>query len=329
MLVVGLVAALLPLMMCLLPHSRYVQFQHVASSNVNYLRLKWVYERIHFDATPIDIAFIGSSRTQSAVDTEIVEAGLRSRGLPAHVVNFAIPHLGRDLNYLVVRELLENRTVSHLVVELQEGEARAPHPAFSLLGEAGDLLRAPLVLNPDFLDNLAQLPERELSLFMRSQLPQLFGLGTTRDMQLYEGAHWNDTYLAHGMAEPRTKILSEASLATLSSRMQQVHEGKQALGRKLTAPVFRHRPLYRYNLLYLEKLLQLARDKGVTVEFVYLPFFHGPASVADSALIAPWGRVLDPAPHLMEAGLWQNVDHLNVHGARRVSAWLGEHLDLR
>jgi hypothetical protein len=180
-----------------LPHDRYIRFQHMAAQSVHYLRAQWIYERIHFDETPIDIAFIGTSHTQCSINAELVEQGLSAAGHPQHVVNFAIPALGRDLHYLLVRELLENRSIKTLVIEVQEGESRAPHPAFDLLSEARDLFTGPLIVNSRFPETLAGLPLRQATLFVQSRFPELFGVAATFNPATYQ-ARWDDTYQIRG-----------------------------------------------------------------------------------------------------------------------------------
>ena len=310
----------------LMPHDRYIRFQSMAASSVHYLRAKWVYERIHFDPTPIDVAFIGTSHTQSAIDSALVEKVLRERGHDWKVVNFAIPHLGRDLHYLIVRELLAKRRISRLVVELQEGEARAPHPAFRLLADTSDLLESPVLVNTGYLDNLSRLPERQASLFLRSRAPELFGLNRALRPEDYEGPHWDDTLKIHGISAQRTNVYDAEHFRKPVAKLLQDFESKQALGKKLAPPFMRHRLLYRYNLLYLEDLLQLAKSNGVQIVFLYLPFLNGPEAPVDRELVLDYGPIFTPRDVIDEASFWQNEDHLNVHGARRVSRWIGERL---
>ena len=61
-----------------LPHSAYMRYQSLQGTIYDHAR--WIYERIHFDDTPIDIAFVGSSRTYAGVIPALVEAALEKRG---------------------------------------------------------------------------------------------------------------------------------------------------------------------------------------------------------------------------------------------------------
>ena len=195
--------------LCVLPHDRYIHFQAVAAESDYALPLKWIYERIHDDPTAIDIALIGTSHTQSGVNSALVETSLRTVGDPAHVVNFALPFLGRDLEYLIARELLDSRPVQTLVIELQEDEPTAPHPSFQRLADPGDILSAPLLVNSRLFETMANLPQRQAALFLRSLAPSWFGLSPDFQAATYAGPHWDDTYAMHthqGFDNPRTAV---------------------------------------------------------------------------------------------------------------------------
>src|SRR6516162_4984593 len=47
--------------MIVLPQDRYLRYQ--ALNDHSAPQAYWIYERIHFDSTPIDVAFVGTSRT--------------------------------------------------------------------------------------------------------------------------------------------------------------------------------------------------------------------------------------------------------------------------
>jgi hypothetical protein len=118
-LVTGLALALI-ISVCLLPHSRHLRFASIRDLAV--VKAGWIYERIHDDPTPIDVAFIGTSHTVFGVDSAEIEGTvqyLSNRQL--HVVNFALEHLGRNVHWLLAREMIEARHVQLLVLEKSRG----------------------------------------------------------------------------------------------------------------------------------------------------------------------------------------------------------------
>ena len=63
------------------------------------------------------------------------------------MVNFGFPSYGRNLHWLIARELLENREVRTLVLEVFENESRKAHPFFANVAEVSDVLQAPMLIN--------------------------------------------------------------------------------------------------------------------------------------------------------------------------------------
>ncbi|MDZ5459414.1 hypothetical protein [Azohydromonas lata] len=314
------------LALALLPHDGYVRYQLVSRESVHYLRLKWIYERIHFDDTPIDVAFIGTSHTQSGIDDARVEAGLRELGVAQRVVNFAVPHLGRDMEFVVARELLAHRRVRTLVVELQEAEARAPHPGFQRLGLPLDFVQAPLLLNTGLFENLVRLPLRQAKYALASAMPGAFGVQPGFDPATYEGPHWNDTYVGHGFTEPRTRRMGWEFHQAELMRLRRETDGKEALARRLDALPLEANLLFRYNEIYLRRIAELARAKGTQVVFLYLPAPDARRLPRVARWTQAYGPLLDARELLRSSTLWQNADHVNVYGAHAVSDWMAAQL---
>lgn len=309
-----------------IPHNRYIRFQQLAGESIHYMRSKWIYERIHFDQTPIDIAFIGTSHTQSGINSKLVEETLRKNGIDQHVVNFSIPHLGRDLHYLLTRELIENRNIKTIIIELQEVEFRAPHPAFQRLADVSDLISSPLIINTGYFENLVRLPLRQWVLFLHTQLPFLTTNKPEFNHLNYEGLHWDDTYITHGTTTPRLALLTEDSLRQSSEKLEKNRLDKLSFAEKFTLPNQKHSLLKRYNYFYLKNLLDLARAKDVEIVFLYLPFFHGPEQPEAANFALNYGSILSPTEILGDPRVWQNADHLNFGGANRLSVWVGQQL---
>src|SRR5258708_2234284 len=148
----GVAVAIITLVgMILLPHDTYVRWQ--AEKTEAYARLGWIYERIHYDDTPIDIAFIGTSHTMNGVDAAAFEqdidaAGVRPDGdnRRLHAVNLAVPSYGRDLHWIIARELLTHRKVKVLVLEVFENETRKASPVFVDVADPADVLGAPTLI---------------------------------------------------------------------------------------------------------------------------------------------------------------------------------------
>src|SRR5437660_8469193 len=96
-------ALLLDALVLVLPTSAYQRWE--LAREFWYSHLPWVYERIHFDPTPIDIAIIGSSKAFYGIDPDRLEQKLRQKNDPAHVANLAKLGAGRNIDLTIVKEL--------------------------------------------------------------------------------------------------------------------------------------------------------------------------------------------------------------------------------
>ena len=307
--------------MVLLPHDRYVRWQAVKVEA--YARLGWIYERIHFDPTPIDVAFVGTSHTLNGVDTVALQRLLAAEGRCLHLVNFAIPSYGRNLHWLVVRELLENRKVGTLVLEVFENETRKAHPLFASVADVRDVLDAPMLVNINYVHDLARLPWRQLSLWAESLDPAAFGLKAGFDPADYDGSDVDNTRVVNvggqALTPVRDQVMDPVKLA-VAARGLMAAKRLHMLGERFAR--------YEYAVpdTYVDDILALARRKGVRVVFLYLPGFGKPAAPADDRLYRGKGPMLEANDVLAHPEFWHDPDHLNMQGAARFTARLAEEL---
>jgi len=286
-----------------LPDDRYLRFKSLTEPEV--VKAGWIYERIHFDPTPIDVVFIGTSRTVAGIDSEIVEQTCRDAGGKyCNSVNFGMLHLGRNVHWLLAREVIRTRMPRLLVVEVQETEFRALHPAFPFLADPADIVSAPLVINTSFLPDLGRLPTRQISLFAENLARSLFGTQTKFVPNHYRGSHWDD------IDKDQSSVVSVAELERERAYLASAGIAKT----RLPAPL--QRLEYRANLLYLQQLLNLARERSIEIRFLYIPAFHNTATPIFSNFynkFAPSWRMPEEIVNRHE--LWRDVDHLNYAGA--------------
>src|ERR1035437_9615834 len=96
----------------------------------------WIYDRINHNQTPIDIAFIGSSHTIHAFQDKTIEQKL---GTGYHVSSMGYCRYGRNLQYTLLRMLLEHKNPKYVVIEVHEDEEKNSHDIFPYLAKTNDL----------------------------------------------------------------------------------------------------------------------------------------------------------------------------------------------
>ncbi len=305
-----------------LPHDRYVRYQQLRDTDL--FRSRWVYERIHYDKTPIDVAIIGSSRLETSVSAPILQKELTERfGRPIYVANLAIPQEGRNLHYLVARELLENHPETRIILVSVVERADISHPAFRYLADPIDLLRAPLFINHYYFLDAAFLPYRQMSYFLQSQFPTWFGVSRTIRKD-YAGTGFDTTYsfyLPSGKLVDRYRVLPEAVL----------DDGFRQTMTELGGPF---RPYSRWHALntpleqeYTRRLVEVAKEHCVETIFVRLPFYKSPEHMYDEAFYKSLAPLLD-AERLNGNYLnFEDRGHFNRSGTDLVSTWLNGAID--
>jgi hypothetical protein len=303
----------------LLPHDRYVRYQQLTDSDL--FRSRWVYERIHYDKTPIDVAIVGSSRLETSVSAPILEKELSEKfGHPIHVANLAIPQEGRNLHYLVARELVENHPETRMILVSVVEQAELSHPAFRYLADPVDLLRAPLLLNHYYFLDAAFLPYRQMSYFIQTQFPNWFGVSRTFRKD-YQGTAFDTTYsfyLPSGKLVDRFHTAPENKLNADSQNLVAVYGGPSY------HPSRWHTLNNPLEWEYTDRLVDMARHHCVETVFVRLPFYKSPPHMYDEDFYRRLGPVLDAEQLSNDPNHYSDVGHFNRYGTNLVSPWLKE-----
>ncbi|MEP4445374.1 MAG: hypothetical protein ABJQ55_01320 [Hyphomicrobiales bacterium] len=119
------------------------------SASVRYSKYQCHYAMIYQQSDPIDIAFIGSSRSVQGVGTEEIVDVI---GSDIDVRSFAKSWRGQGINYTIMRDLLEQRHVKTMLVEVNMPETGTFHGHFFLVGRLSDWLMSQRFRNKYLLD---------------------------------------------------------------------------------------------------------------------------------------------------------------------------------
>jgi hypothetical protein len=310
------VAALTAVAAAALPDNDYQRFSSLEKTIQN--RLRWIYERTHYDATPIDVAFLGPSRGGAAISAPRVEAALAARGVDARVVNFSLPENGRDLHWVIADQLLAQKSPRLLVIAVAEKPGRYGHPAFKYVAPAHEVIDPAYVGNLNYLQNIAYLPYRQLRLFAARLWPAAFDLPDRFLPERYAGTSFDSTVsfrTGDGIWVERNKVVPRAVLEA----------GKARYERGVTPPVLGPRfadQEFGNERAYVRRIVAAAQARGIKVAFVFLPYFEGPAAVQEQAFYEAQGPLFDAHFVSTHDEWFSDVAHLNHDGAVVVSDWL-------
>jgi hypothetical protein len=327
----GALAAVVTLVvMVLLPHDRYIRWQALRTEA--YARFGWIYERIHFDPTPTDVVFIGTSHTMNGVDAATVQQVMAADGVRdtdgrcLTATNFAIPNYGRNVAWTIAHELLSTRRTRMVVLETFENESRKPHPLFIYIADAKDVLGAPLLINLNYFYDIARLPLRQASLSFKSLFPGQFGLKSPFKITDYDGSTVDNTRVVNvggvALTPSRDTTISPAELEK-ARRHELAIKNTHLLGRRFDALE------YAFPLHYLNGILHLAARHQTPVVFLYLPGYGKPTAPTDPRPYVGHGDMLFAPDIFARKDVWWDVDHLNAKGAAIYSVRVGHMLSTR
>jgi hypothetical protein len=306
------VALILNAAVLLLPENDYQRWQLQDPDG----SLRWIYERIHFDPKPIDIAIVGSSRAQLGFSAAAIEQDLAQRGKHANVVNFALPGAGRDIQWAILDELFKVKSPKVVVLGVDDQPYPFGHFFFKYVARAESIVFPPSPFLHNYLYNLAYLPIRKLKLFGANLFPDLFGLSKQLDPEHY----------AQNRTDYSTSFMAEGKLVDMEHpvpRATLLAEPREAVPRTLVA-----RALTRLNggedHLFTQEIAREAKAHGAQLVFVHLPMFEGPKTVSDEDFLKQFGPVLNYGDLAPRDELFENWSHLNQAGAMNASARLAD-----
>ena len=254
------VAFVLSAATCLLPENAYQRWQLQPIMND---RLRWIYERIHFDPRPIDIAIIGPSRVQLGLSAPAIEEKLAQNGSHASVANLAFPGAGRDIQWAIVQELFKTKSPKAIILEVEA----QPYPfgsfAFKYVAPAKEIVFPPTPFLHNYLYNIAYLPIRNLTLFGADLFPDLFGLSKQFDPERYAQSRTDYSTSFIGDLGKLVDMEHPVPRATLLAETRTT-DHDTVLGRAMT------RINGGEDHLYMRKIAAEAKARGAQVIFVFL-----------------------------------------------------------
>lgn len=301
---------------CALPDNAYQRWQLL--DGTIHRNLRWIYERCHFDPAPIDVAFIGPSRTSQGVNAPMLSAALAAQGLPDHVVNFSLPEAGRNINYVIAHELLQTKRPRLIVLGVTEKPSRFGHAAFKYVAPAGLVVDPGYLADLNYFADLSYLPYRQLELAVADLFPGLSGLRKTFDPADFAGDSIDTT---GNVILPDGAIKNGETPAAMPELERGVHK-LEAGNHPPILPARFADAEFGDDRYYVEQIAEEARTKGVRVMFLYLPYFGGRSDVQERRFYERFGPVIDArflAPH---AEWYADYGHLTRTGAEHLTDWL-------
>ena len=286
-------------------------------------RLRWIYERVNYDNTPVDVAIIGSSRSQAAVDAPRLEDDLFKRGINLRIVNFSVPVNGRDLHYVILRELLRHKHPKIIVIPINELPERTGHEAYKYVANPYDIIRPRYFGDLRYLGNVIFLPYRQGRVFATWFLKTVVGQPMAFDRSIYPGSNIDTTrsfMSKEGHWVEQEKSYPGAVLQVARRRFEHTQ----------------HAPYLSKNFADLEfgnerssirRMVTLARLRNVNVVFLFIPYYGSQDRIEDVGFYKKLAPLIDGSSFSSRSELYSSdVRHMNHAGAEVFTDWLAQRL---
>ena len=270
----------------------------------NYLGLKddcanhgiWIYDRICYNKKNVDIAFLGSSHTLNGINDKLISERLKTKV----AVNFGYCRFGRNLSYVLLKEIYEHKKIKQLILEVTENEDQYSHPVFPFLASSKDVLFPNPFFNRDIITDIWSHFAFKVEIFQdKFYSDELKTPLNTRDFGMLNST---DTASVN---------LLDATKNTVNKKSKFEQDFRANFPR-----------------VYLQKISDFCKENKIQLTFLYIPsYVERTAKPIEYQTYIKYGKVLIPPRRILnKQANWYDENHLNQSGADELSVWICEQI---
>ena len=262
-----------------------------------------LYDRMVLNKKPVDITFFGTSRTIDGVSDSLVEAHLIENGIDLSVMNMGYCRLGRNMPYVLLKELLKHKKPKYVVLEVTEKENWDGHMDFAYLAEGKDVLIPQLLFN----DNIVQDMFKALVVRFEAVKQKWLGQYVSSQIDSRDYGH---------------RVDHQTIDAGVARYQKENHVKNYKKASSFTRWFY-----YRVSFGYIDKFVELAKENNVEVFFLYLAQYASIDKPEEIEFYKERASVLIPPDSVYhKEQYWKDLDHMNHSGATALSKWLTDEL---
>lgn len=263
----------------------------------------FIYDRLHHNTTPVDIALLGTSHTLDAVSDKRMEETLHRSGDTTHVLNMGYCRFGRNMHYALFQELLKYKDPKYIIIEVTEKENRDGHMDFAYMADAGDVLFPQLIFN----DNILEDWWKALTVRFESYRQKLLG--------------------KYHSPVVRTQLYADRQDASIADEGDMQYQKETRLDNYEYSTGFGRWFYNQISFAYLDEIHALAQENDVKIFFLYLPQYASIPQPEEVKKYEEYGTVLYPPEEIYSNPQnWKDIEHMNSNGSRLMSDWLADNL---
>lgn len=289
------------LLVIILPIDKRLKYQGLSDDCEG--RGIWIHDRLYVNPEPIDIAFLGTSHTMNGIEDQLIDSIVNGH----RVVNLGYCRTGRNLTHALIDALLSEKKVKYLILEVRDYEARYGHPVFPHLAETKQVMLSTPFLNKNFFSDIWTHLVYKIEIWQdQLYLEERIKPFSYKNFGFYTSDH---------IADPKF--------------LEQVHiqkKGHKDSGISMVEMIYGN-----FSKSYLERIAKLCRKNNVKIVFLYIPAFGSNREVPQANRVyRQYGDVWFPPKHIFDdKANWQDKGHLNRIGAKDLSLWLAERINMK
>ena len=270
-------------------------------------KASWIYHRIFEDEKQIDIAFTGASQTSCAIIDETIEKELTNlSGKNINVANLGYCRRGRDIQYVMLKDLFEYKKPSVLIIEVAEDEPKKSHPVFPYLAESSDLLYSLIIFNQRYFSNLWK--------------------GTAVRFEYIKSKIFKNDYL-NNFDNAGFGYMPSPEIATTNDFAENKTDWENRLSK--SSPALQRQIELNYSKHYIKKIVQLAQNNNCKVHFLYLPESGSgmKTPILKDFYIRFGELIILPDSIISNHSNWKDATHFNDTGAKKATDFIVNKLE--
>ncbi|MEO0899045.1 MAG: hypothetical protein AAFY71_21715 [Bacteroidota bacterium] len=284
-------------MIMLYPYSPRTPYEILDADGPCFHRTLWVYDRIHHSKAPIDIAFIGTSHTVEGIDDAYIQQAFDSS---KWITNLGQCFLGRNQQFEILSYLLKEKEPKKIILELIYLEETKSHQNYYALAPRDSIL-----MSYPYHDWETYLNDVKGHFIFRIHAIQheIFHSKAPLSTLHWGFSAFEDTNILENL-EPVKNDWTDAGKEWINLRPYS----------------------YWRKDIFLHKMIAACQQKGVEIEFLYVPTYYAPKLDQDSlAELNLPGRIRIPPSYILNDPHGRlDAGHMNMTGARKLSRWLVE-----
>lgn len=265
-------------------------------------KASWIYNHIFNNEENIDFVFSGASHTSCAIMDKLIEDELnKTSDQKVTVANIGYCRGGRDIQYVMLKDLFKHKKPKILILEVTEDEPKKSHPVFPYIANTTDLFDSFVFFNQRFLLSVWKC------LVVRFEYLKF---------KIFTDKGYSEIYEFESGYVPSSQVADKQLIVNNEiSWQKRLAKQKSSFVRKIELNYSKH---------YINNIIELGENNQCKILFLYLP--ESGSNLRKPLLHEYYQKLSEtiilPDSILNNDANWKDAAHLNDSGAKLTSEFI-------